>query len=309
MHFKQHLCIFSSYLVSIINHKAIMANSKLSFDINLLIKILKQLNIDAVFYFDRVRFYTDSRTSIKDLETLESLNKKNKVEFIALPHHEHLTKQVELFQLNDQLLTELAKGYYAFGDYAINYVEIACDFLLRTKKQKKALKKFFDRHLVYKSERASKSKTGYYFNNHKGSLYYASKEKKKRFVVYSDKASRTHTSKHCLHLEFRIDGLGQVKQHGVYTFNSLLAFDHEAFWGNSLGLLKPNFTKLGAYARQGKKQTKAVADNRRGKNLWLGVVYLQDYLSKHFCDDAFFNVSTEKELRKLLESEFAHFAT
>lgn len=214
-----------------------------------------------------------------------------------------------MFQVGKKLLTELVSGHYQLGDYAINYIEIACDFLLKTKKQKTAVQHFLGRHLAHKSQRATDSRSGYYFNEHKGTWYFAPKKNKERFAIYSDLASRTHKFKHCIHLEFRIDGLDQVKQHGVYTFNNLLTLDHKAFWGESLRLLKPNFTKLGEYARLDKKQTKTVADNRRGKNLWLGVVYLQDYLSKNACEDAFFNVTTEKVLRQLLDEEFAHFAT
>lgn len=276
-------------------------DGKLNMDV--IENVMSKFGIDICFYFDKIRFYVDSRTNKKMLDELMLDNEKNNYKFVQLPHHEHLDKRVNLFQPSADILFDLAFGGIELGDYAINNVEIAIDFLPTSKVRKNKLQQFFDRHLVYNagSKSQSSSQSKFYFYLHKEMRYYTHQSEKQRFVVYSDKASRTDSSKHCTHVEMRIERLKQVKALEVYTFRNLIDFDFRSYWEKNLDLRKPNYTELGKKTNYRLKQTGRVADSRRGQKVWSGIENLQSFLSsKPHCNRAFLPITTEKELHKWL---------
>ena len=272
--------------------------------------------IRIICYVDRLHFYTDARTHKAKLDAITVSNKKNTVTFKTLSHHEHLDKKIELFQPDYETIATL-KDIIA-GDYAINYIEFAIDFLVPNKGILRQLQYFFDKHLVFNRKPESLVESEFHFKlaGKEGAVcgcknvcicqtrYFTPTDDKERLVMYGDKPSKTDNATACVHIEKRYAGINEIKKLGLYTFNNIIDLDLEQFWSHHIDLRTPNFTALGRM-NTFKKNTKRVADNKRGKKIWTTITCLQEYLRNNsHSASAFKSISTAASLEKALGAVF-----
>lgn len=293
-------------------------------------RVLKKNGIEVVFYIDRIRFYTDTRTHKNNLAGVINSNEKNNLQFKSLSKHIYLDKKINLFQPTKETLLELANNDILSGDYAITYIEFAVDFLVKNKKSRNTLSDFFDKHLFnQRSVKKNSATSKFHFkygndckkkkyckekNNTDSdkesncickTRYFTPPKDKIRMAVYSDKRTKTKSKKYCVHIEKRIVGLKAIKKNNIYTFQNIVDFNHSEFWSTNLDLRKPNLSALGRLNSFKRKKTKKGADGKRGKNEWNKFNVLQEYLRDHpHSSSAFKKVDTEKKFEGLLKNFF-----
>jgi len=290
-------------------------------------KVMKKHGIEIVYYVDRLHFYTDTRTHKNNLINILESNKKNKINFKSLSKHDHLDKKVELFQPDKNTLLSLSNEDVVSGDYVINYIEFAVDFLIKKKKGRAQLVKFFDKCLVQERDLRNNSEGSEFhfkiFGECKGeqcckdtdndsqesyctcrTRYYTPRSSKVRMAVYSDKPTKTKSKKRCVHIEKRITGLDAVKKFNVYTFQNIIDFNHDEFWSKQLDLRKPNYTALGRLSLFNKKKSGRDADSKRGNKVWGKVKNLQETLR----NGSHLKLAVKKiDTQKKLEAEFEKY--
>jgi len=240
---------------------------------------LAERGITMSYYFDRLGIYFDADTRKENIEILLEDNANNKFIWQPLPHNEHLDRKLELFQPNPHCMVQLTDPDIVAGDCAINYVEFAVDFITDNKKSLEKLVRFFNRHLVYIPSQRGSLALNHYHNVNDETVYFTSKGDKKCLLLYSDKPARNAQHPFCLHIEYRLACLKQVKNQNVITIKDLIDFDHEQLWNTLLDLRKPNLTELGVACRNG--GTSRQADHKRGTKEWTAIKSLQQYLSLH----------------------------
>jgi hypothetical protein len=279
-------------------------------------KALANYGIKMVCHFDRLHFYTDTRTHKDKLGALIALNEKNTCKFKALSHHKHLDKKVEIFQPSYETLRSLKE--LVTGDYAINYIEFAIDFLVPDKKTLRQLQHFFDKHLFFNRKPKSAIESEFHFKlaGKAGSVckckktcicqtrYFTPADDKVRLVMYSDKPTKTDNTTDSVHIEKRFAGIKELKELGLYTFSNIIDINLEQFWSHHLDLRTPNLTALGKLNRF-KRDTGRVASNKRGKKEWSSITCLQSYLRNNsHSASAFKRICTEPALKKALKTVF-----
>lgn len=277
---------------------------------------MAQYGIQIVCYFDRLHFYTDTRTHKDQLDTLITSNEKNTSGFRVLSHYEHLDKKIELFQPSYETLFTLKE--IVTGDYAINYIEFAIDFLVPDKKTLHQLQYFFDRHLLFNRKPKSSAESEFHFKlagkdesvcKCKNTCicrtrYFTPADDKERLVMYSDKPSKANNTAACVHIEKRFAGINEIKELGLYTFSNIIDINLEQFWSHHLDLRTPNLTALGK-SNPFKRDTGRIANNKRGKKEWSSIMSLQEYLRNNSHGaSAFKRICTEPSLNKALAAIF-----
>jgi hypothetical protein len=110
--------------------------------------------------------------------------------------------------------------------------EIALDWLVEDKHSAEALHGFFDQHFVqpwhYTQETSHHQATTYTGPSHRPG---------RRFVAYSDRASKLDLGSNCCHIEGRYQGIVALRSIGINTASDWLSFDHHAFWKKHLRFL------------------------------------------------------------------------
>ena len=277
---------------------------------------MAKYGIKIVCYIDRLHFYTDTRTHKGKLDTLIASNEKNTNGFKVLSHYEHLDKKIELFQPGYETISSLKD--IVTGDYAINYIEFAIDFLVPDKKTLSKLQYFFDRHLLFNRKPKSSIESEFHFKlaGKDGSTckckdicicqtrYFTPADDKERLVMYSDKPTKIDKTTACVHIEKRFAGINEIKELGLYTFNNIIDINLEQFWSRHLDLRAPNLTALGK-SNPFKRETGCVANSKRGKKEWSSVTSLQEYLRNNSHSAAAFKrICTAPSLEKAFEVIF-----
>lgn len=278
--------------------------------------VLKPYGIKPIFYFDRLSIYLDSSTPESKLQPLLKMHKHNRCDPHELPHYEFLDRKLELYQPTLESLRYLNR--IIKGDYAINYLEIACDFEADNTKILSPLMAFFDKQLVVDANQNKKEKQFHWEISDakntkdcdrndpmKGSRYYAPSKSKCVFTLYSRELSKINPDKACLHLEWRFSTIGIVRGMSLITLSQLIHFDAVEFWNTHLDIRKPNLTKLGQLFAKPNKTTQRIADNRRGQRKWANISILQEFLKLNpTTHEAFQTITTAKTLLKYLETYF-----
>lgn len=267
---------------------------------------MAKYDIQIVYYIDRLHFYIDSRTHKNKLAPILEINPKNNIEDKPLPNYDHLIKKIELFQPNIETLS--AANNIVLGDYVINYIELAVDFLVPNKKALTQLQYFFDRHFVHNRTPKNQVEGDFHFvltGDKKveckckntcvcQTRYFTPKSDINRLALYSDKPSKTDSTSSCVHIEKRFAGINPLKKLGLYTFDNIIQFDHELFWQVHLNLRSPNYSELGRL-NLFNRETENRANVKRGKKQWSSINNLQEYLRNNsHCEPAFKNMSESK---------------
>jgi hypothetical protein len=259
---------------------------------------LAEHGITMNYYFDRLHIYFDADTRKENIELLLKENSNNKFMWQPLPHNEHLDRKLELFQPGPLCMAQLIDPDIVAGDCAINYVEFAVDFITGNKKSLEKLVRFFNRHLVHIPSQRGSLAFNHYLNIKDETVYFTAKGDKKCLLFYNDKPARNTQHPFCLHIEYRLAGLKQVKDQNVITIKDLIDFDHEQLWNTLLDLRKPNLTDLGVACRNG--ATSRQADHKRGAKVWSAIESLQQYLSLHSAHESAFLKMTPANLERCL---------
>jgi hypothetical protein len=142
-------------------------------------------------------------------------------------------------------------------------------------------------------------------NHHKydeeGTRYYGPRKSDSNVLAMYIRDSKLNDNKVCLHLEWRFNGIGQLKEQGIITLRQLMAFDHVNFWNSRLDLLEPNLTVLGQKCSSKWDKTSRQADYRRGQQKWDKIKVLQQFLQEQpHCASAFTTITTASKLGSFL---------
>lgn len=265
---------------------------------------LAEYGVEIQFYFDRVHYYLDGATPEADLQPLikskpirEDLEKNNKLGWYVLPRYVHLDRKLELFQLHENDLANILK---IEGDYRINYVEFSMDFLCPDEKVFNLISNFFYQHLVSISD----NKPQFKMNTHEdgGNIFYFNHSgNKKRLLHYRDDKNMGRMSPKktvCFHLEYRVRGIKELKNLGVFTSQDLVNFQHENLWDSLLDLRVCNNTKLGKFFYTHKEVTSKTL-GKKGKAEAGNIQHLQKYISENPERISAFSKMTKAKLKKL----------
>lgn len=272
-----------------------------------LIKHLSLYGVTTVNYFDRVTMYLDANTREECLSNIMDVNSKNKLTMKEMTHNSHLDRYLELFQPKDIQFEELKA---ISGNCAITYVEFAIDFMTDDEQTLENLKYFFKRHFVHPTIKGNVQIFYHYdFDGLGETEYLTSEEDDHRMVEYIDDEARNDPDQKCLHLEYRIVGLGSVKKQGIITINNLLNFDHIQLWDHLLDIRKYNLTELGRLldlslpASENAPTRKTF--HKRGNKESDSIYSLQNYLKNNpERESAFKEINTADVLEKLVDDIF-----
>jgi hypothetical protein len=202
--------------------------------------LLSNYRIATRFYIDRIRIYFDARTSHDELfKLMETQESYNSVQTETLPKYPWMDRMIDLLQPDRKTLKQL--GRTPQGDYVINYIELAFDFIPETREQRLQLRKFFEHHLVH--EQPKRQGSSYPYRRYRRTLYFGRQDEAVRLALYSHR--KKGNARRCVHLEYRFQGRATLKKLGILTMKDLLSFNHEAFWESRLDLRYANLTELG----------------------------------------------------------------
>lgn len=267
--------------------------------------VLKNHNIKTVYYIDRLKIYFDAYSKKENLISLYTDNNKNKFIFNSLPHHDYLDRKLELFQPSEKCLRKLMSPKIIQGDYAINYVELALDFVTDDEKKFKKLVEFFNRHLIYTGSTSKKS-SPHYVDIKGETVYFSDKKKQKCLLLYHDKPSRKITGKFCLHLEYRLRGLNLLKQHDIYTIQNLVDFNHQEQWNQLLDFRTVNIQLLGKLCISDNTKSRQTYYNQ-GKKEFPDNEPLQKYISLHPEINVHDDDEYKSPFKKIKDSSFEQY--
>lgn len=274
---------------------------------NELLKYLSLHGVTAISYFDRVKINLDANVREEYLTELLASNKNNKLIMKEFTPNSHLDRELDLFQPSNEDFEQLKA---ISGGCAISYVECAIDFMTEDNKILENIAYLFNRNFVHYSIKYKALE--FYYHNYKyldETIYFNPKLDELRLVMYTDKPARNKPDLKCLHLEYRITGLGLVKDNGIITINNLITFNHEQLWDKLLDFRKCNLTELGRllYKTQSANIIPPTRKtfNKRGKKLYDNTYSLQEYLQdnpEH--ESAFKEIATIEVLKKLVAEAF-----
>lgn len=241
--------------------------------------LLKPYGISFIMYFDRIHLYVDARLRTDEIETIRSWNENNDRYNLELLPNSHLNRKLELYQIDPTQLDYLQE---TVGDHAITWIECAYDFMTPSKSDCKKLAAMFNRHLVYNN--GDSQTPSYNYNTIKTTTYLSRPESNLQLAMYDDKPARMIVGKklHCVHLEYRVKKLDNVKQFGVITLTNLINFDHPALWNDLFDLRYCNKTHLGELITeidQPPDRFSRKTYNKYGCQEWGEIDSLQEYLA------------------------------
>jgi hypothetical protein len=159
-------------------------------------------------------------------------------------------QRLEFKQPNQQALRWIAYR----DDALINQVEVVLDLIFEDIIQKEDAWTFFNQHLIRrwhgkKQEiRVVKSRSAAE-DNPIGTRYDAGRWAPNVIAVYAEDHSRVTGELHCLHLEWRLNGLKAVRSGGIKSSGDLLEFDYRQFWQTRLVLYTIDPERLGRLVR------------------------------------------------------------
>ena len=138
---------------------------------------------------------------------------------------------VKVLQPSQTCIQTLVEDLGVRYTFAINYLEIAADFFVRTSVARKNLRAFLLGHLTIKfvKQRVSHFKGTDYFGSR------TTKDGKRRprvGVIYErrSKLAGPRKGKKCLHLEVRLSGSDAIQSLGVFGLHDLVQFDFRKVW-------------------------------------------------------------------------------
>ena len=129
------------------------------------------------------------------------------------------------------------------GDAYLNRAEYALDWVFASEAEKQQAETLFRRYFV----KHHRGKQEMFYQS--TTQYLASREAANNIVCYGDKNCRITGELHCLHIEWRKQGAAALLRAGI-TAQSLIQFDHRAFWKEKLLLYAINPGKLGREYRK-----------------------------------------------------------
>jgi hypothetical protein len=126
-----------------------------------------------------------------------------------------------------------------------------------------------------------------------------------RKPCYAMSSSKVRKSKKCWHLEWRFQGIEQLKELQAITIAQLLKLDHQDFWKKHLDIRYPTFCTLGEMCLTKKKVTTRQADTDRGKKVWSEITVLQKFLKENQkLIKAFQQIDSESRLEEWIKKYF-----
>ena len=167
----------------------------------------------------------------------------------SLPFHPAWQTEIAIFQPGHRALIALQHAIQTRHRTRLGYAEAALDWLVDDYVSAQALHQFMLGHL-----RVPYMRQPVWFEQ--GTAYFArlaaadGTKNSRNVVLYADRESKLWPAGRrrspCCHLEFRLDGVGTLAQHGLHTLSDCIEFDHRAFWKDNLRLFRlPSKVELG----------------------------------------------------------------
>jgi hypothetical protein len=267
---------------------------------------LAQYGVEIQYYYDRLRCRLDSATNEADLQQLieskaarPDLEKNNKFRYSMLSRLFHFDVKLELFQLSKNDLTNFLK---IEGDCRINYVEFSLDLLCPSEEVFNQIVQFFHKHLVSNSEKPHFHLCENEDEDEHNNVYFNESDDKRVLVYYRDRKMGRMSSKEtwCLHIEYRVKGILELKKLGIFTSEDLVNFQHEKLWDGLLNFRFCKFyTEFGRFFYPGKQPVPKTL-SKKGKAELQKIRHLQKYLIDNPDHTSAFPEITDEKLQKLL---------
>jgi len=253
-----------------------------------LIQCCLAYGIETITFIDRLKLHYDGRSTAITLKPEKDTDTEREFSDAA-----NLDRKLDLFRLSKDDLVLLRSELQ--GDYKINYIEFAIDFVT-DEEALHMIETFFYQHLV------KESSGEFYFYQEKQTVYYGPKGTYPNTLFYSDKKSKMSQKKYCLHLEIRIKGAKDIFKHAdVITLNDVINFNYLSFFNEKLDFRRVNQKTLGACTYPSKDVTRQTKSKDSEETLQ-EISNLQEFLSDNpSYKDAFEGVMTTASIKTKLE--------
>lgn len=269
-----------------------------------LISYVNKQGFECKFNIDRLHIFFGAKSSEdKIVQLIEAHNLKNKIIERELPKRHSLNRMLTIFQPDIALLKKLHEIFDRDGYvYVINYIELALDCATDNSKDKSTLRKYFLRHLTHtKKDRHRVSR--FYFKMANETCYSGKQSEPIKWVLYSDKPSKTISLAYCVHLEWRLIGSSILEKHNILTLDDVITFDHSRFWDEHLELRKLNAKILGQITTENRVSRQSLT--KAGNKAFEKIKVLQEELANNpLLEKAFPRITTVDALSKILGAMF-----
>ena len=201
--------------MSIVSHAAAAGNAA----------DIRPIGIEA--YFDKIRFWPRQPLSDRKLAALERTNGGG-LYVLPIPagFDPRLRQWLQLHQPHREALRLLT----TFGEYHLNYGELALDWIYADEKRKDEDKHWADLHLIRRYHRGEQEIIFV-----EGETRYDARRRSPNLTaLYGDRASKITGELYCLHLEWRCNRANALRSLGIHSVNDLVDFDYRAFWRKRL---------------------------------------------------------------------------
>jgi hypothetical protein len=224
--------------------------------------------LSVVPYFDCIRLWLRQPVSARVIKKLHRLcgklycaNKRGRWDG-------NFRQRLTFFQPTDEAIRWIA----ARRDGFVNHVQLTFDLIYVTPANAEAARDYLDRHRTRRWHRRSQG-VKHYKNDKALTRYDGPAHARNTVTDYLEDYSRITGQPHCLHVEWRAEGVEAVRAAGVSHPRHCLNFDHRAFWQARLLLYAVDEGRLGRLFNNRQKRTRrhriTGADRARGRRiLW-----------------------------------------
>ncbi|CAE6706324.1 hypothetical protein [Paraburkholderia nemoris] len=222
--------------------------------------------------FDRLTLWTDHPAPDTPSRALQQHCRKLVVKSgRSLQFNPAWQTEIKIFQPGRQALVELQAALGPRCRTLVRYAEPAIDWTASDYDDAEVLYYFILEHLRVPYMRQPvkfKEGTAYYARR-------ASRDGTKtgtNVVMYADRPSKLWAARRlalpCCHLEYRLQGVETLVQHGLLTLSDAIDFPHQAFWGENLRLFSlPKKVELGYHLAPDNANVSGTALTKRANRL------------------------------------------
>jgi hypothetical protein len=245
-------------------------------------------------YFDRIVIWL--RRPV-DRTTLEKLRKQCGELYPGpddpltetCPFSTKFKQRLDFKQPSDRALRWIA----SHCDGLVNWVEVTLDLIFATAHECAVCRTYFHRYLRRRWHCGQK--ITFYHDDPDNERYDGPSTAPNIINDYTQQCSRITGECYCLHVEWKMRGVGAVRAGGILRPRDLLTFDHRAFWEKRLLLYKIDPARLGRLFRNreaGTRSHRITAPDRKLGNRIVGRYKTIQKLLDHYSSDRIGHVLT-----------------
>jgi hypothetical protein len=205
-------------------------------------------------YFDRITLWL--RRPLTRTMTDELIREHHKVENGVCWFDKRYRQKIMLFQPSPATLGQLAAWLDADDNVLVNYIELACDLVLREHRYASDLDLLFKRGFLQSWHgKMVPSSFDEGFTTRK--IEPGENRAGRWFVWYADRHCKLTGETNCFHFEGRYQGVQFVRRRlGIWHPRDLLTFDLDAFFRHNMVLYEVNCERLGRFDHNQRLRTK-----------------------------------------------------